>query len=121
MFIENHLQTHLKDHDLRKIPPMSKVHPALTSGFAQANYEVCNMGTDVRYSGSTCVSLLTYGRHLFIANVGDSRAIIISQNPADPHSKCRSLSGLFQFIDVDFVFRVHREGLDEGPQAGRPD
>lgn len=27
-------------------------------------------------SGSTCVSVLTYGRKLFIANVGDSRAII---------------------------------------------
>lgn len=27
-------------------------------------------------SGSTCVSLLTYGRKIFIANVGDSRAII---------------------------------------------
>lgn len=53
----------------------------MTAGFAQANNEVCNMGTDVRYSGSTCVSILTYGRHLFIANVGDSRAIIIKQDP----------------------------------------
>ena len=41
------------------------------------------MTTDTRYSGSTCVSLLTYGRHLFIANVGDSRAIIIKQDPMD--------------------------------------
>mmetsp|Transcript_14193 Transcript_14193/g.19284 ORF Transcript_14193/g.19284 Transcript_14193/m.19284 type:complete len:146 (+) Transcript_14193:1905-2342(+) len=45
------------------------------------------MGTDVRYSGSTCVSILTYGRHLFMANVGDSRAIIIKQDPSDPR-KC---------------------------------
>lgn len=45
------------------------------------------MGTDVRYSGSTCVSLLTYGQHLFIANVGDSRAIIIKQDPDDPTRK----------------------------------
>ena len=27
-------------------------------------------------SGSTCVSILTYGKKIFIANVGDSRAII---------------------------------------------
>jgi len=27
-------------------------------------------------SGSTCVSILTYGRKIFIANVGDSRAIV---------------------------------------------
>ena len=45
------------------------------------------MGTDVRYSGSTCVSILTYGRHLFMANVGDSRAIIIRQDPNDNRSK----------------------------------
>lgn len=29
------------------------------------------------FSGSTCVSLMTYGRKVFVANVGDSRAIII--------------------------------------------
>lgn len=29
------------------------------------------------YSGSTCVSLLTYGRKIYVANVGDSRAISI--------------------------------------------
>lgn len=43
------------------------------------------MGTDVRYSGSTCVSILVYGCHLYIANLGDSRAIIISADPDTPH------------------------------------
>ena len=60
------------------------------------------MGTDVRYSGSTCVSILTYGRHLFIANVGDSRAIIIKQDPNDPRRKFKlrygSLKNLIVFI-----------------------
>ena len=87
MFIESNLQEKLAGHDLNSYPPLTKVHPALITGFQQANHEVCNMGTDVRYSGSTCVSLLTYGRHLFIANVGDSRAIIIRQHPEDPKRK----------------------------------
>lgn len=39
------------------------------------------MISDVRFSGSTCVSVLTYGRKLFVANVGDSRAIVIRQAP----------------------------------------
>ena len=78
MYIESNLQMNLADHDLLEYPPLNKVHPALTTAFAQANNELCNMGTDVRFSGSTCVSLLTYGRHLFMANVGDSRAIIIN-------------------------------------------
>ena len=56
------------------------------------------MGTDVRYSGSTCVSLMTYGNHLFIGNVGDSRAIIIKQDPDDPTRKLCSFSNLiFEF------------------------
>ena len=45
------------------------------------------MGTDVRFSGSTCVSLLTYGRQLYMGNVGDSRAILIKQKGEDPQRK----------------------------------
>lgn len=41
-----------------------------------ANKEVITALSDVRFSGSTCVSVLTYGKKIFIANVGDSRAII---------------------------------------------
>ena len=87
MFVEANLKMQLAEHDLATYPPLSKVHPALINGFAQANTEVSNMGTDVRYSGSTCVSVMTYGRHLFIANVGDSRAIIVKQDPADSKRK----------------------------------
>jgi len=45
------------------------------------------MGTDVRFSGSTCVSMMTYGRNLYTANVGDSRAIVIKQRADDPNGK----------------------------------
>jgi len=37
------------------------------------------MVSDVRFSGSTCVSVLTYGNKLYVANVGDSRAVLIKQ------------------------------------------
>ena len=46
------------------------------------------MMLDTRYSGSTCVSVMTLGRKLYMANVGDSRGIVIRQtaqvNGADP-------------------------------------
>jgi serine/threonine protein phosphatase PrpC len=42
------------------------------------------MVSDVRFSGSTCVAVLTYGRKLYVPNVGDSRAIMIRQNPSNP-------------------------------------
>jgi serine/threonine protein phosphatase PrpC len=50
----------------------------MTKAFADTNKEVYAMINDVRFSGSTCVSVLTYGRKLFVSNVGDSRAILIS-------------------------------------------
>ena len=49
----------------------------LTSAFSQTNKEVYAMVSDVRMSGSTCVSVLCFGRRIFIANVGDSRTILI--------------------------------------------
>ena len=35
------------------------------------------MVSDVRFSGSTCTSILTYGRKVYCANVGDSRTVLI--------------------------------------------
>ena len=36
------------------------------------------MPQDTKYSGSTCVSVMTLGRKIFVANVGDSRGIVIT-------------------------------------------
>lgn len=111
MFIENNLQLRLENHDLSTYPPLNKVHQAFITGFKQANDEVCNMGTDVRYSGSTCVSLLTYGRHLFIGNVGDSRAIIIKQDPDDSKRK-------YFVAPINLSsFRLHCKAIDQRSQA----
>ena len=49
----------------------------MTKAFSDSNKEVYAMVSDVRFSGSTCVSLLTYGKKVYVANVGDSRAIVI--------------------------------------------
>jgi serine/threonine protein phosphatase PrpC len=52
------------------------MYQCMKESFAMAQKEVCTALPDVRFSGSTCVSVLTYGKKIFIANVGDSRAII---------------------------------------------
>lgn len=75
---------YLKDQDLiTQYPETDLIYACLKESFAMANKEVITALPDVRFSGSTCVSLLTYGRKIFIANVGDSRAIIARQSPHD--------------------------------------
>ena len=51
----------------------------MEKAFSDTNKEVYAMVNDVRFSGSTCVSVLTYGKKVYVANVGDSRAIVIRQ------------------------------------------
>ena len=80
--IEKFLKDGLSQHSMNEYPDNELIKTALTKAFAEANNEVYNMVQDVRFSGSTCTSVITYGRKLFCANVGDSRTILIRANPA---------------------------------------
>jgi len=76
------MKKHIQGHDFTKeYPASATVFSALREAFHISQDEVKNMPQDTRYSGSTCVSVMTMGRKLFIANVGDSRGIIIKSNP----------------------------------------
>lgn len=72
------MKKHLGNHDYTKdYPETGTVQTALMDAFTVAQQEVSNMMLDTRYSGSTCVSVMTLGRKLYMANVGDSRGIVI--------------------------------------------
>lgn len=62
-------------------PSIDLMTSLMTKAFADTNKEVYATINDVRFSGSTCVSILTYGNKLYSANVGDSRAVVIRQVP----------------------------------------
>lgn len=64
-------------------PSLELISAIMTKAFSETNKEVYAMISDVRFSGSTCVSLLTFGKRLFVANVGDSRAIVIRQSSTE--------------------------------------
>ena len=65
---------------------------SLASAFEEANKEVYNMVSDVRFSGSTCTSIITYGKKVYCANVGDSRTILIRANTNGDGCLVKSLS-----------------------------
>ncbi len=54
---------------------------AFNNAFLDANEELFNSKLDIRFSGSTCVSLITLGQKLFCSNVGDSRGIVVKKMP----------------------------------------
>lgn len=82
--------------NLAQYPDTKIIQKAFLETFAQTNEEVANIGHDVRFSGSTCVSLLTYGRNLYLGNVGDSRAIIVKAAEAQEGGKFAILRKLTQ-------------------------
>ena len=49
---------------------------AFNNAFLACNEELFSSGLDIRFSGSTCVSVMTLGQKLFCVNVGDSRGIV---------------------------------------------
>lgn len=54
---------------------------AFNNSFLDCNEELFSGFLDIRFSGSTCVTLMTLGQKLFCSNVGDSRAIVVKKLP----------------------------------------
>ena len=87
-------------HSMADYPDSNIIVSSLTKAFEETNNEVYKMVSDVRFSGSTCTSIITYGRKVFCANVGDSRTILIRQNPQGEgkytkESRCFNQGALF--------------------------
>lgn len=52
---------------------------AFNNAFLDTNEELFSGILDIRFSGSTCVSMMTLGQKLFCSNVGDSRGIVVKK------------------------------------------
>ena len=52
---------------------------AFNNAFLNCNDELFSGILDIRFSGSTCVTVLTMGQKLFCSNVGDSRGIVVKR------------------------------------------
>mmetsp|Transcript_37223 Transcript_37223/g.35852 ORF Transcript_37223/g.35852 Transcript_37223/m.35852 type:complete len:231 (-) Transcript_37223:56-748(-) len=54
---------------------------AINNSFLDCNEQLFSGIMDIRFSGSTCVTVMTLGQKLFCSNVGDSRAIVVKKTP----------------------------------------
>ena len=52
---------------------------AFNNAFLNCNDELFNSSIDIKFSGSTCVTVMTLGQKLFCSNVGDSRGIVVKK------------------------------------------
>lgn len=59
-------------------PEFDDLEGAMTCAFLECNEEVFNAMYDVKFSGSTCVTVLFMKDRIYCSNVGDSRAIKVS-------------------------------------------
>jgi serine/threonine protein phosphatase PrpC len=77
----------LQKHQKNELLNTDEVCIAFNNAFLNCNDELFAGPLDIRFSGSTCVSVLTLGQKLFCANVGDSRGIIVKKKQGDVASK----------------------------------
>ena len=83
--IESNLRINRAIKNHTDYPDYNTIKQSIHSAFEQTNDGVFHqLGVDIRFSGSTCVSVMTFGTKLFVANVGDSRAVLISKNANTP-------------------------------------
>mmetsp|Transcript_5720 Transcript_5720/g.9811 ORF Transcript_5720/g.9811 Transcript_5720/m.9811 type:complete len:361 (-) Transcript_5720:55-1137(-) len=102
------LQKHQKNDQLNT----DEVCIAFNNSFLNCNDEIFSSPLDIRFSGSTCVSVLTMGQKLFCSNVGDSRGIIVKKKQGDVTSKIitQAISRDQKPCQADEAARIHKCG-----------
>lgn len=78
-------------------PAKDDTYSSIISSFMECNEEIFSANYDIKFSGSTCVTVMIYGNKVITANVGDSRAILVS------HGQEGKLNVTFRtLLQIDF-------------------
>ena len=85
-FLTNELIKHLKQYELDKVLAHAElsVGRILHNACLQCNHDLSLSGVDVYLSGTTGIVGVIKADHLYVANVGDSRAVLSRANHAFP-------------------------------------
>ena len=77
----------MKEAKLEEHLNTDEVCIAFNNAFLNCNDELFSGIMDIKFSGSTCVTVLTLGQKLFCSNVGDSRGILVKKKQGDVSGK----------------------------------
>ena len=91
------------------IPNTDDICFAFSNGFLDANEELFSGIMDIRFSGSTCVSIMTLGQKLFCSNVGDSRGIV-ARRKANGETESEAISRDQKPCQPDEAQRINKFG-----------
>ena len=80
---ENDMKTKKEEEQLNT----DEICIAFNNAFLNCNDELFSGVLDIKFSGSTCVTVLTLGQKLFCSNVGDSRGIVVKKKGDDETGK----------------------------------
>ena len=85
---------------------------AFNNAFLNANEDLFTGPLDIRFSGSTCVTVLTMGQKLFCSNVGDSRGIVVKKKNGDVTGKiiAQAISRDQKPCQADEAVRIKKYG-----------
>ena len=77
----------MKQHADEKQLNTDEICIAFNNAFLNCNDQLFAGPLDIKFSGSTCVTVLTLGQKLFCSNVGDSRGIVVKKVKKDSTEK----------------------------------
>lgn len=77
----------MKANKAEEILNTDEICIAFNNAFLNCNDELFSGIMDIKFSGSTCVTVMTLGQKLFCSNVGDSRGIVVKKKAGDVTGK----------------------------------
>ena len=83
---------------------------AFNNAFLNCNDELFNSSIDIKFSGSTCVTVMTLGQKLFCSNVGDSRGIVVKKKSGDTKIIAQAISRDQKPCQADEAARIVKHG-----------
>lgn len=78
----------------QEYPEKGLIPKLIKQSFLEIEKGLEKIAEDVRYSGSTCTSILIFGRKMYVANLGDSRILMVKKGT--DHTKR---------LEEDFAFK----------------